>query len=84
MLGQDEGGHIVHGELVDQRLIVLGVVALIVDEGEILLNLADQALHPLADGREGGGKSRGIHRITFVEVRVTGGFVRPGPRTGPS
>ena len=81
MLAGHEGGHIVHGELVDQRLVVLGVVPLVVDQSEVL-SWADHALHPLADGGERGGKPRGIHRIAFVDVRIPGDLSVPGHQQG--
>jgi len=77
MLAGHEGGHIVHGELVHQRLVMLGVVPFVVDQGEVL-SLADDALHPLADSGERVGKPPGIHRIAFIDVRIQGNLPVPG------
>jgi hypothetical protein len=76
-----EGGHIVHGARVDQRLVVRGGVPLVVDQGE-LLEWADHARPPLADGGARGGKPRGLHRMAFGEVRIPGDRSVPGHQQG--
>ena len=54
MLARHERGDIVHRQGVDQGLIGLGIIAFILDEGE-LGEVPDEVFDPLPDGRQGGG-----------------------------
>ena len=69
MLAGDEGGDVVHRQIVDQSLIGLGIVALIVDEGESRA-LPDALLDPVSDRRQGGGEPRRIDGIALVDVGI--------------
>ena len=59
MLRRNQRRHIVYRQGIDERLIGLGVVASIIDQGEVF-NLADELLNALSDGRQGVGKLLGI------------------------
>jgi hypothetical protein len=80
MLRGHQGGHIVHGEGIDQGLIGLGVIPFIVDEGN-LLDVAHELLDPLSDRGEGVRKLRGIDLIptaTFIfDLRSASPYASP-------
>ena len=80
MLGH-QGCHVVPRASVDERLIRFRVVALVVHEGEVL-NVAHDALHPLADGGQGVWKLLGIDDITFVHLRIERNLAVPGHQQG--
>ena len=58
-----------HGEGINQRLIGFGVVAFIVDQGEVL-DLPNELLYPLADCRQGVRKLFGIDAVTLIDIGV--------------
>jgi hypothetical protein len=77
MLAGDEGGDVGHRQIVDQSLLGLGIIALIVDEGEVRA-LPDALLDPVSDRRQGGRDPRRIDGIALVDVGIE--WALPIPR----
>lgn len=69
MLAGYERGDVVHGQIVDQGLLGLGILAFIIDPGEVR-EVPNEVLDPVPDRRQRGGKPRRIHGIALVDVGI--------------
>ena len=67
MLAGHKRGDVVHRHGVDQGLLGLGMIAFIIDEGEVRA-LPNALLDPVPDRRQGGGEARRIDGIPLVDV----------------